>query len=949
MDSPFLFSDSNLLKLLSSYKQWVENKDNDTIDGPKWIIRQQAEVDKMWDTDKLKTLSEDQYYNQIREYLESLGGAFPNHGKRYVRDTRNQVISNIEYIKNYSGDPFVLAEEILIGARKIRQYGRSFWTPIFQRKFPKDLPSWNTKTDMFLSVLGVYIDGKEIEKYKIVAQAFTYLNSLDNTLDFPKLDHLMHYGFATQEGQNLVKELTEIHPILTKFLKQANTNDQQTRSYPKKFKDFFLSAGFGIGTHANIPWLQFDIYERADSKGIFINYLFFKDINKLALVFGIKEDHEPKVSWPEQIRENYKTVGEEIPTPSRYKDSYVYKVYNVEEGKIQEENDVIEKDLNKVLEIYKEALEVNEVQEDEVRYWLIAAGPDGSMWESFIQKNMIAINYSSYNLGDLNNYNSKEALEEVMQGDENEDKKNDILAVWEFSKIMKPGDIVIAKKGGQTLLGYGKIESDYIYKPENKEYTHIRNVTWEKLNTVDYTGDMEHLSYKTLTDITKYPGIPESFIKAINEDRKNYWWLNSNPKIWDLARTEVGTRQRYTAKNENGNKRRIYKNFEDARVGDLMIGYISTPIKQISSICKITKTLEELDGKEIEFEVIEQIENPVSWKEVTSLKELQNAEPFINPTGSLFKLTEEEFELIRNIIEEKNPTVTTDFPAYTKELALKDLFIQEQDFDNIIKALKYKKNIILQGPPGVGKTFYAKRFAYYLIGKKDPRKVKTTQFHQSYSYEDFIQGYKPTEEGTFTLKNGIFYEFCIKAQRDPDNPYIFIIDEINRGNLSKIFGELMMLIESDKRGEENRVNLTYQNESDLYFYIPENLYLIGTMNTADRSLAMVDYALRRRFRFITLKPEFNTNFSKYLANMGVSDEIIQKIITKIPQLNEIISSDSTLGEGFTIGHSFFTPIERIENSKEWYKTIIDNEIAPLLHEYYFDDSNKANELITDLY
>jgi len=527
------------------------------------------------------------------------------------------------------------------------------------------------------------------------------------------------------------------------------------------------------------------------------------------------------------------------------------------------------------------------------------------------------------------------------------EKLNDIAR--ELAKIMKPGDIVIAKKGGQTLLGYGKIESDYIYKPENKEYTHIRNVTWEKLNTVDYTGDMEHLSYKTLTDITKYPGIPESFIKAINEDRKNYWWLNSNPKIWDLARTEVGTRQRYTAKNENGNKRRIYKNFEDARVGDLMIGYISTPIKQISSICKITKTLEELDGKEIEFEVIEQIENPVSWKEVTSLKELQNAEPFINPTGSLFKLTEEEFELIRNIIEEKNPTVTTDFPAYTKELALKDLFIQEQDFDNIIKALKYKKNIILQGPPGVGKTFYAKRFAYYLIGKKDPRKVKTTQFHQSYSYEDFIQGYKPTEEGTFTLKNGIFYEFCIKAQRDPDNPYIFIIDEINRGNLSKIFGELMMLIESDKRGEENRVNLTYQNESDLYFYIPENLYLIGTMNTADRSLAMVDYALRRRFRFITLKPEFNTNFSKYLANMGVSDEIIQKIITKIPQLNEIISSDSTLGEGFTIGHSFFTPIERIENSKEWYKTIIDNEIAPLLHEYYFDDSNKANELITDLY
>ena len=179
---------------------------------------------------------------------------------------------------------------------------------------------------------------------------------------------------------------------------------------------------------------------------------------------------------------------------------------------------------------------------------------------------------------------------------------------------------------------------------------------------------------------------------------------------------------------------------------------------------------------------------------------------------------------------------------------LKDVFTTKEDFLKTVSLLNHKKNIILQGPPGVGKTFIAKKIAYGLMEDYDDSKIEMIQFHQSYSYEDFIQGYRPDED-SFKLVNGVFYSFCEKAKSDPDNKYFFVIDEINRGNLSKIFGELMMLIEADKRGPNNQIPLTYSKQ-DERFYVPKNVYLIGTMNTADRSLSIVDYALRRRFSFI---------------------------------------------------------------------------------------------------
>ena len=280
------------------------------------------------------------------------------------------------------------------------------------------------------------------------------------------------------------------------------------------------------------------------------------------------------------------------------------------------------------------------------------------------------------------------------------------------------------------------------------------------------------------------------------------------------------------------------------------------------------------------------------------------------------------------------------YPKYTKENFLSEVYIAEEEYENLINILSYKKNLLLQGAPGVGKTFLAERLAYVLLKQMNNDRILKVQFHQNYSYEEFICGYKAVEDG-FELKTGIFYDFCKKAEIDPYNDYFFIIDEINRGNLSKIFGEVFMLIESDKRGDD--VQLMYNKEG---FSIPGNLYIIGTMNTADRSIALIDYALRRRFSFYTLTPAFDSEqFKKYASTL---DSVkFDNVINIINELNDEISNDELLGEEFNIGHSYFCNLKK-SGLNNTLKTIIEYEIIPLINEYWFDNKNKFEEWSSNL-
>lgn len=279
-----------------------------------------------------------------------------------------------------------------------------------------------------------------------------------------------------------------------------------------------------------------------------------------------------------------------------------------------------------------------------------------------------------------------------------------------------------------------------------------------------------------------------------------------------------------------------------------------------------------------------------------------------------------------------------DMSMYTKENFLKEVYIDAGQYDTIAKLLQKKKNIVLQGAPGVGKTFAATRLAYSLMNKKDNDRVRLVQFHQSYSYEDFVVGYKPTETG-FRIDYGPFYSFCQDASSDPTNDYYFIIDEINRGNLSRIFGELLMLIENTKRG--NEVTLLYTKEP---FSVPENLYIIGLMNTADRSLAMIDYALRRRFAFYTMDTAFGKDeFNKQIA--VINNPKAKKLIDALVRLNKEIEDDDNLGKGFKIGHSYLC-INDAED--EDLRDVINYEIIPLLEEYWYDEPSRVNKWSNEL-
>ncbi len=291
---------------------------------------------------------------------------------------------------------------------------------------------------------------------------------------------------------------------------------------------------------------------------------------------------------------------------------------------------------------------------------------------------------------------------------------------------------------------------------------------------------------------------------------------------------------------------------------------------------------------------------------------------------------------------------------YSVEDILKDgCFLERAEIDRLLDRLRTKKNLILQGPPGTGKTWLAKRLAFALMGRKDDSKVRAVQFHPNLSYEDFVRGWRPTGEGKLSLADGLFMEVIKAASKDPSSKFFVVIEEINRGNPAQIFGELLTLLEAGKRTPNEALELCYPDADGKRrpVHIPENLYVVGTMNIADRSLALVDLALRRRFAFVGLEPRLGSVWRDWVVTeCAVDPGLVADIERRIAELNDQIAADARLGKQFRIGHSYVTPAHRLEagDTKKWFQQVVETEIGPLLDEYWFDAPDETQKALAQL-
>ena len=410
----------------------------------------------------------------------------------------------------------------------------------------------------------------------------------------------------------------------------------------------------------------------------------------------------------------------------------------------------------------------------------------------------------------------------------------------------------------------------------------------------------------------------------------NYWWLSINPKMLKFRELDIDDCFYYYALNEDGTLRTLHKNFTEIKRGEIVVAYEVEPSNEVLGLCVC---VQELQNERILLKKIEGLTDTVSRYNLETQIELANLEVFRYMQGTLFKLAKKEFEVIYSMIRELNPKKKYQiYDPYTKQEFLNEVFFEEKDYDELADLILARKNVVLQGPPGVGKTFIARKLAFSLIGAKDEEKLLNVQFHEMYSNDEFIEGYRPDDIGIYKYKRGCFKHICNKARNNPKDKFFVIIDEINRGNIPKIFGEAFSLIEIDKRGKENYVELSCSRER---FYVPNNLYIIGTMNSFDEKLAMTDFALRRRFCFYTINPVFeNERFKQYSKYSPLLTEIVEKI-------KEI---NLKLDENMKIGHSYFCkPMPDSE-----IKMVVKYSLIPLLKEYFKEFPDEYTKISNEL-
>ena len=572
--------------------------------------------------------------------------------------------------------------------------------------------------------------------------------------------------------------------------------------------------------------------------------------------------------------------------------------------------------------------------------WIFAPGKDACFLEEFIAQKKIKLGWNE--VGDLSQYADKTALCDSVKhklGYTETSPKSVAGMLWNFCHEMKEGESVFLKKGMFKVVGCGIVKSAYQYDKQD-HYQHVREVEWTH---VGKTWDSPfQLPLKTLSKLSIEKCCQlEEMLEGEGESVVAEGWFPANytPGFSIAAWVELlNDSEVFTASSLE-----IMRRMKD-------FGGVAT-CKQLSDKYGETVNFYNAGSSALAKRIHLKTKCPVyasetedsRWWPILYTGQWNESN---GVAGSYFwKLRPELSEALEqidfsNVRLYALPSVPKEQnPIYTKADFLSEVFMASERYDALVQMLRLKKNVILQGAPGVGKTFAAKRLAYAMMGEKDNSRIEMVQFHQNYAYEDFVMGYKP-EGVTFVLKQGVFYRFCQRAMNDPERDYFFIIDEINRGNMSKIFGELLMLIEKDYRG--TAMTLAY---SDVPFSVPKNVHLLGMMNTADRSLAMIDYALRRRFSFFDITPGFDSEgFRAYQQEIGSAR--LDAVVEVVKRLNREIAEDKSLGKGFCIGHSYLCDVK--DGAEDMLRNVVTFDILPMLAEYWFDESDKYERWAMEL-
>ncbi|OLO61844.1 McrB family protein [Actinomyces oris] len=639
-------------------------------------------------------------------------------------------------------------------------------------------------------------------------------------------------------------------------------------------------------------------------------------------------------------------------------------------------------------------------EEQERGYWLYVPGEGAGKWEEFRTAGIMALNWDR--IGDPTSYPNEEAVIEALEagyGDWGGRPTGAAGMIRDFTHMMRPGDVVYARRGPTEIIGRGVVRSQFRYDDARPAYRCVRDIEWTHVGSWLLDRRVGAVSLQRVTENTSYnPAQLESLFRDrnasgastasaraqgvgdSNQAKKHelQHWLytpGEGAARWEEFRTagimalnwdRVGDLAAFPDKESLLDA--LYTHYGDwggrpRKAADSVWDYIHA--MKPGDIVYVRRSFNEIVGRGVVRSDYRYDEDRSSFRAVRDVEWTHvGSWPLEQRIGRLMlqrltentKYTPDQLNALIGI-EDSHSSASVDERRgnndldeadehYTSADFLDEVFLRPEDVEQMLGLLRRKKNLILQGAPGTGKTFAAKRLAYALMSQTDDSRVEVVQFHQSTAYEDVVVGLRPTAEGGFAAAEGVFARFCRRAAADPGRDYVFIIDEINRANISKAFGELLMLIEAEHRGEALRLPVSGELLS-----VPKRLHIIGMMNTADRGLALIDYALRRRFAFFEMRPALDhPGFLRHVEAVGSSR--LEALVDVVRRLNQRIAEDEALGPGFQIGHSYlYLPAAGPENpagTDADVTSVVRYELEPLVREYWFDNPAAMDESIHEL-